>query len=125
MDILNVDIARLLTILLLLAVVAVYVKTVLELGMILVRRHSFMSRFVYHLNLGRLIGSVGVIILALAVIEGHAERWHEPLSVRVPLSVIAASALLWGWYNSSRFVFRTDVPSITREDILEDAERNK
>jgi len=122
---LDIDIVRFVTILILTLVAVAYLKSAIELGILLLRNRPNVRKFVYHLNLGRILGSLGVVILALTVIEGHVIRWHEPLSVRIPLSILAALLLLWGWYNSSRFVFRADVPSITRADIREDAERNK
>lgn len=113
----RIDFVRLITILLLVAVVCVYAKTVMEMTVGLIRNRPNMPPFVFHLNLGRIFGSLGVVILALTVIEGHVIRWGFPLSVRVPLSIVAALALLWGWYNSSRFVFKADAPAITKADL--------
>lgn len=112
----GVDFVRLITIMLLLAVAIVYGKSTVELTVLLLRRKANLPPFIYHLNLGRITGSLGVVILALTVIEGHIVRWGQPLSVRVPLSIIAALALIWGWYHSSRFVFKADVPAITKAD---------
>jgi hypothetical protein len=103
-----VDAARLFTIALCIAVAVVYTLTALQIASLLLKQKLW-TAFVRNLNLGRMLGCVGTAIMALTVLEGHIVRWGDPLSVRVPLTVLAAVALIWGWYHSSRFVFRAQI----------------
>lgn len=103
-----VDALRLLTIGLCGAVTLVYLITAIQIGKLLLGQKRW-TAFVRNLNMGRMLGCIGTAILALTVLEGHVIRWGDPLSVRVPLTMIAAIALLWGWYHSSRFVFKAQI----------------
>lgn len=103
-----VDAARLLTIGLCIVIGFCYTLTAVQIAKLMLTQTSW-SAFVRNLNMGRLLGCLGTAIMTLTVLEGHIVRWGDPLSVRVPLTLVAAVALIWGWWHSSRFVFRAQI----------------
>lgn len=114
-----IDSLRLFTIILCAVVAGIYTLTAIQIAQLLLWQTRW-TAFVRNLNMGRMLGCLGTAIMALTVLEGHIVRWHDPLSIRVPLTVIAAVALIWGWWHSSRFVFRAQIiPPEDKNDRLD------